>query len=111
MRKEPGVEAKGKRIPSLQVIAQGRLVDKAIIQLVKDFEKPSYKISDCCRSMRVRYGRDIHLSQPVVKTRLFCLHSASLRLVLRPHPLLADNFEPFLVFADSTVQDPGLPIR
>ena len=48
----------GKRIPRLQVTAQGRLVDEAIIQLVKDFQKPSYKISDCCRSMRVRCGRD-----------------------------------------------------
>ena len=34
----------GKRIPRLQVTAQGRLVDEAIIQLIKDFEKPSYKI-------------------------------------------------------------------
>ena len=48
----------GKRIPRLQVTAQGRLVDEAIIQLVKDFEKPSYKISDCCRSTRVRCGID-----------------------------------------------------
>ena len=46
---------KGKRIPRLQVTAQGRLVDEAIIQLVKNFEKPSYKIS---RSTRVRCGRD-----------------------------------------------------
>ena len=45
----------GLRIPCLQVTAQGRLVDKAIIQLVKNFEKPSYKIS---RSTRVRCGRD-----------------------------------------------------
>ena len=46
----------GKRIPRLQVTAQGRLVDEAItIQLVKDFEKQSYKIS---RSTRVRCGRD-----------------------------------------------------
>ena len=45
----------GKRIPRLQVTAQGRLVDEAIIQLVKDFDKPSYKIS---RSKRVRCGRD-----------------------------------------------------
>ena len=45
----------GKRIPRLQVTAQGRLVDEAIIQLVKDFEKPSYKIS---RYMRFRCGRD-----------------------------------------------------
>ena len=45
----------GKRIPRLQVTVQGRLVDEAIIQLVKDFEKPSYKIS---RSTRVRCGRD-----------------------------------------------------
>ena len=45
----------GKRIPRLQVTAQGRLVDEAIIQLVKNFEKPSYKIS---RSKRVRCGRD-----------------------------------------------------
>ena len=44
-----------KRIPRLHVTAQGRLVDEAIIQLVKDFEKPSYKIS---RSTRVRCGRD-----------------------------------------------------
>ena len=45
----------GKRIPRLQVTAQGRVVDEAIIQLVKDFEKPSYKIS---RPTRVRCGRD-----------------------------------------------------
>ena len=46
----------GKRIPRLQVTAQGRLVDEATIRLpVKDFEKPSYKIS---RSTRVRCGRD-----------------------------------------------------
>ena len=32
----------GKRIPRLQVIAQERLVDEAIIQLVKNFEKTSY---------------------------------------------------------------------
>ena len=37
----------GKRIPRLEVTAQGRLVDEAIIQLVKDFEKP-----------RVHCGRD-----------------------------------------------------
>ena len=38
-----------------QVTAQERLVDEAIIQLVKNFEKSSYKIS---RSTRVRCGRD-----------------------------------------------------
>ena len=36
-------------------------------------------------------------------------------LVPRPHPRKKEeglaHFEPFLVFADSTVQDPGLPIR
>ena len=36
-------------------------------------------------------------------------------LVPRPHPQKEGkglaHFEPFLVFADSTVQDPGLPIR
>ena len=36
-------------------------------------------------------------------------------LVPRPHPQKEEeglaHFEPFLVFADSTVQDPGLPIR
>ena len=38
-----------------------------------------------------------------------------LSLVPRPHPQKEGkglaHFEPFLVFADSTVQDPGLPIR
>ena len=36
-----------KHIPRLQVTAQGKLVDEVIIiiQCVKDFEKPNYKIS------------------------------------------------------------------
>ena len=78
----------GKRIPRLQVTAQGRLVDEAIIQFVKNFEKPSYKIS---RSTRVRCGIDYILSRGgeyiiygcwrdtftcTVKIQLFCLRSA-----------------------------------
>ena len=47
---------KGKRIPRLQVTARERLVDEAFIQLVKDFEKPSYKILDCCRSTLLEMG-------------------------------------------------------
>ena len=39
----------------------------------------------------------------------------TISLVPRPHPQKEGkglaHFEPFLVFADSTVQDPGLPIR
>ena len=68
----------GKRIPRLQVTAQGRLVDEAIIQLVKNFEKPSYKIS---RSTRVSCGRDRFAC--TVKLQLFCLRSAGIYMIFK----------------------------
>ena len=60
-------------------------------------------------SWKRNFDSHLRISFPI------CLHREAISLVPRPHPPKEGkglaHFEPFLVFADSTVQDPGLPIR
>ena len=70
----------GKRIPRLRVTAQGRLVDDAIIQRVKEFEKPNYKFQTDVDLHEMLWERHICLCQPIVKMWLFAcaqLHGLS----------------------------------